>query len=258
MKLICLNLWGGTLLDETLKFLEKQRAGTDIFCFQESYSSPKETRTPSNYQSNLLQKIEEILPEFNFHFSPQFHSRDFHFALDYPIYQGITIFWKKSLKHIEMGQIFIYGRENKFLEIPGKNQIIPPRNMQFVEFDKFIVANLHGYWAPLPKFDTPQRIKQSEIILDFFKKYNKPKILSGDFNLGINTRSILMLEEAGFTNLVRESNAPTTRSSLYDITWRKNDKFADYIFTQNIKVKEFEVMNDEVSDHLPLELKFEI
>lgn len=258
MKLICLNLWGGTLLDKVLDFIKTNSNETDIFCFQECYTSPKETRTPSDYQSNLLEEIKNILPDYNYHFSPQFHDRDFHFPLDYPISQGVATFWKSSLKPIDKGEIFIYGEENKFIEIPGKNQIIPSRNMQFVEFENFIVTNLHGYWAPLPKYDTPQRIKQSELILEFFKKYNKPKILAGDFNLGINTRSVLMIEDSGLTNLIKKSKTLTTRSSLYDIKWRKNDKFADYIFTKDIDVKNFEVMSEEISDHLPLKLEFEV
>lgn len=258
MKLICLNLWGGTLLNEVLNFIKNNSGNTDIFCFQEAYKSLENKRTPSNYQSNLIQKLSEILPDYNYHFSPQFHGRDFHFSVDYEISQGVATFWKNSLKPIDKGEIFIYGEENKFSEVPGKNQIIPSRNMQFVEFEKFIVTNLHGYWAPLPKFDTPQRIKQSEVILDFFKKYNKPVILAGDFNLGINTRSVLMIEESGFRNLIKKSKVPTTRSSLYDIKWRANDKFADYIFTKELNVISFEVMTVKVSDHLPLKLEFQI
>lgn len=257
MKLICLNLWGGTLLDEVLNFIKHNSNNTDIFCFQEAYSSTEDKKTPSGYQSNLVEKIQKILPEFTYHFSPQFHNRDFHFPLDYPISQGVATFWKKSIKAKDKSEIFIFGEENKFEELPEKNQIIPSRNMQFVEFDNFIATNLHGYWAPLPKYDTPQRIRQSELILEFFKKYEKPKILVGDFNLGINTLSILMLEEAGFSNLVKEINAPTTRSSLYDIKWRKNDKFADYIFTKGLTIKKFEIMKDEISDHLPLSIEFE-
>ena len=256
MKLICLNLWGGTLLDKILNFIKTNSKDTDIFCFQETYTSPKETRTPSDYQSNILEKISKTLPNYNYHFSPQFHYRDFHYSLDYPISQGLSTFWNNSLKPIGKGEVFIYGEENKYVEIPGKNQIIPPRNMQIVEFEKFIAANLHGYWAPLPKYDTPQRIRQSEIILETLNKYNKPIILVGDFNLGINTRSVLMLEDAGFKNLVRESKTNTTRSSLYNIKWRANDKFADYIFTKNVDIISFEVMTEEVSDHLPLALEF--
>lgn len=258
MKLICLNLWGGTLLDQVLDFIKYNSIDTDIFCFQEVYKSSENKRTPSDYQSNLIQKLTEALSNYNFHFSPQFHGRDFHFALDYPISQGVATFWKNSLNPIDKGEIFIYGEENKFIEVPGKNQIIPSRNMQYVEFEKFIVTNLHGYWAPLPKYDTPQRIKQSEIIIDFFKKINKPAILTGDFNLGINTRSVLMIEENGFTNLIKKSKAPTTRSYLYNIKWRANDKFADYIFTKNVDVRSFEVMKDKISDHLPLKLEFQI
>lgn len=259
MKLICLNLWGGTLLEKTLEFIKVNSLDTDIFCFQEIYTSPENKKTPSDYQSNLLEKISEVLPNFDHHFSPQFHDRDFHFPVDYKLSQGIVIFWKKSLNAIDKGEIFVYSEENKYSNVPGKNQIIPPRNLQYVEFDNLIVSNIHGYWAPLPKYDTPERIKQSELIINFLNKYEKSKIIAGDFNLRIDTESISMIENAGFNNLVKESNAKTTRSSLYDIQWRKNDKFADYIFTSNdLKVSNFKVMDDEISDHLPLLVEFDV
>lgn len=258
MKLICLNIWGG-MHDELFDFLKEKSKTVDIFCFQEVYDSDRKTITPSGYHSNLLNELIENLPDFNHIFSPQFSGRDFHFPVDYPLSQGLATFWKKSLTPIDKGEIFVYGKENQIDPVEGRNDIIPPRNLQYIEFDNFIVANIHGYWAPSAKIDTPQRLKQSEKILDFFKKYNKPKIIAGDFNLGIETRSILMLEDAGFKNLVRESGATTTRSSLYDIKWREFDKFADYIFTSNgILIEKFEVLPEEVSDHLPLLLEFAI
>ena len=64
MKLICLNLWGGTLLDEVLDFIKHTSKDTDVFCFQEAYSSTKDIKTPSDYQSNLVEKIHEMTPEF--------------------------------------------------------------------------------------------------------------------------------------------------------------------------------------------------
>jgi endonuclease/exonuclease/phosphatase family metal-dependent hydrolase len=256
MKLICLNAWGG-IHKNFFDFVKEQGKTVDIFCFQEIYESDRKTITPSGYRSNLLNEIAEILPEFDYIFSPQFSGRDFHFTVDYHLSQGLAIFWRNTLKPTSKGDIFIFGKINEITPIEGTNNIFPPRNLQFVEFNDLIVTNLHGYWAPLPKFDTPQRIKQSELILDFLKKYKKPKIIAGDFNLNINTRSINMLEEEGFRNLVRDSGANTTRSSLYDIKWRENDKFADYVFTSNdLKVKDFKVMNDEISDHLPLLLEF--
>jgi endonuclease/exonuclease/phosphatase family metal-dependent hydrolase len=55
-------------------------------------------------------------------------------------------------------------------------------------------------------------------------------------------------------NLIREHNILSTRSSIYT----KEDKFADYIFTDpSVHVNQFSVLKDEVSDHLPLYIDFE-
>jgi len=96
------------------------------------------------------------------------------------------------------------------------------------------------------------------MILDFIKKQSQPTILAGDFNLGINTRALSMLEEK-LTNLVKTYKLPTTRSNLYDPYYRINDPFADYVMvSREIKVNDFKALADEVSDHLALFLKFEI
>jgi endonuclease/exonuclease/phosphatase family metal-dependent hydrolase len=78
------------------------------------------------------------------------------------------------------------------------------------------------------------------------------KILCGDFNLLPNTESIAMLEK-GMKNLVKEYGITSTRSHHYT----KEHKFADYIIVStDIKVANFEVLQEPVSDHLPLLLEF--
>ncbi len=55
-------------------------------------------------------------------------------------------------------------------------------------------------------------------------------------------------------NLVKEFGVKSTRSKLYT----KPVKFADYILVSNdVKVNKFDVINMEVSDHLPLFLDFD-
>ena len=123
MKLINLNTWGGTHLDSLMEFIKSQRDQTDIFCFQEIYNSPKKTITPSGYCSNLLTKLSEILPDFDYFFSPQFHGRDFHSVVDYPLSQGLATFWKKRLSPKEKGEIFVFNSENEIIPIVGTNNM---------------------------------------------------------------------------------------------------------------------------------------
>jgi endonuclease/exonuclease/phosphatase family metal-dependent hydrolase len=78
--------------------------------------------------------------------------------------------------------------------------------------------------------------------------------LCGDFNLPPNTKSLAMFEEFGLRNLISEYKINSTRTSFYT----KEEKFADYIFVSNgIKVNDFSVLPDEVSDHAPLFIDFE-
>ncbi len=55
-------------------------------------------------------------------------------------------------------------------------------------------------------------------------------------------------------NLVKEFGITSTRSSYY----AKPERFADYTLASNdIKVNEFKILPDEVSDHLAMYLNFE-
>lgn len=259
MRLITLNIWGGRLREPLLKFIEANKNQTDIFAFQEVFKSDRSVLNPNGSWSNILAEIQDILPDFDFYFSPIFHGTDFDNKVDYPLSHGQATFWNKKFSIKEKGEVFVNRSENDMGWFDWAQRPNPPKNFQYFIFDKFAVLNLHGYWEPAPKYDTPQRFKQSEIIIEFIKQYDLPTIIAGDFNLGIDTKALVMFEEAGFRNLVRESNAPTTRSTFYDIKWRAADKFADYILvSKDVDVYDFKVMPDEVSDHLPLYLEFEV
>lgn len=259
MRLITLNIWGAKYHDLIMDFVKKHSGNTDVFCFQEVYKSDRSQKTPNGSWSNALGDLQKILPGFDFHFSPVFHNRDYDYEVDYPLSQGQVTFWRKNLTVKEKGEIFVHYKENERHFFEKENKMDPPRCFQYFVFDQFLVINLHGYWEPAPKYDTPERFHQSQAIIDFVKKHDLPTVIAGDFNLAIDTKSLLMFEENGLRNLVKESHAPTTRSTLYDIKWRATDKFADYILvSRDVAVYDFKVLPDEVSDHLPLYLEFEI
>ena len=83
---------------------------------------------------------------------------------------------------------------------------------------------------------------------------NGPKIICGDFNLRPGTQSIEIIEN-DLTNLIRVYDIHDTRTSYY----KKSERYADYIFTsQGIAVHDFQVLNEEVSDHVALQLDFSV
>lgn len=125
--------------------------------------------------------------------------------------------------------------------------------MKFEE-KEVLIGNLHGYWLPDNKHDSPGSIKQMKKVKSIFSTFAGPKILVGDFNLRPDTQSIKMLEE-DMKNLIVEYEIASTRSNLH----KKVEKFADYIMiSDEIHVDNFEVINKNVSDHLPLILDFSI
>jgi endonuclease/exonuclease/phosphatase family metal-dependent hydrolase len=93
------------------------------------------------------------------------------------------------------------------------------------------------------------------MIVNFMNLFDCPKILMGDFNLLPDTESIKIIEAAGLRNLIKEFGITETRTELY----KKKLRFADYAFVSpEIKVKDFKVLPDVVSDHSPQYLDFEI
>lgn len=260
MKLISLNIWGAQIYDPLIDFIKLHKEDTDFFTFQEIFKSDRDILSDKIHTNNL-EDISKILTEFDYYFSSTNDGYNLKRKVDFPLQFGQATFWNKSLKIENKGEIFVHKKENQIGPTIDGTMRDFPRNFVFTKFNinnkPLLIMNLHGYWEPAPKYDTPQRFKQSQIILDFIKEQNVPTILAGDFNLSPNTLSIGMLD-AKLVNLINKYDITNTRSSLYDPKYIDEDKYADYIFTtEDIKVNNFEVLKNEVSDHLPLLLNFD-
>lgn len=110
----------------------------------------------------------------------------------------------------------------------------------------------HGHHVPLHKNGDEETLKQCKIIAAYITKLEGKIILTGDFNLAPHSRS---LEEINgiLTNECLKHRIATTRTILT----HKNE-VCDYIFTNDkIKVKNFEVSEELVSDHSALIMEFE-
>jgi exonuclease III len=251
MKLVSLNTWGGKAGLNKLSHFLKNNKEIDIFCFQEVWHNGHQFVgikaggvILKNVVPNLYDKITEILLEHDSYFRPHFHE-----------HYGLVIFIKKNIKVIEEGDIFVYKDKGYISKDDSGNHA---RNIQYLTFETTkglrTVINFHGLWNGQGKTDTDDRLKQSDNIINFIKKLSNPFVISGDFNLSPDTKSIKNLEEFGLRNLIKEFNITSTRSNLY----KKENRFADYVFiNEGIKVKDFKVLQDEVSDHLPVYLDFE-
>jgi endonuclease/exonuclease/phosphatase family metal-dependent hydrolase len=250
MKLITLNAWGGRVSEALNSFFKTKMAeGVDIFCLQEIFAGGKfvSSRDLVNFEArrlSLFEEISAILTDYNGFFCPVHDD----------VY-GIACFVRKSIKVIETGSVILF--ENKKFPDALQPDLDHTRKMQWLKIKKgvaeYMIMNLHGYWTGVDKKDTPERIKQSQNIIDFVEKSKIPKILCGDFNLRPDTESIHLLEKH-FKNLIVENNVTSTRTNLYK---RSTEKYADYVFiSPDVKIVNFKVLPDVCSDHTPLFLEF--
>ncbi len=250
MKLISLNVWGGFAGREKLLDFFTSHNDVDIFCLQEVWNGGHEMigrkaggRPLSGIAHWLLADIGAALPDHVVYFRPQFKD-----------YYGLTMFVKKDILISEEGERFVYKQRGYFSEEDIGDH---SRNIQYASFASTAgartIAHVHGLWNGKGKTDSEDRLLQSENIVHFLGSLKNPHIFCGDLNLLPETESLKKIEAAGMRNLIAEFGITSTRSSLYS----KPLRFADYMFVSDgIEVRDFKVLADEVSDHLPLYLEF--
>jgi endonuclease/exonuclease/phosphatase family metal-dependent hydrolase len=245
MQLISLNTWGGRV-PGIIPFLANKSHSTDIFCFQEVYNNaPEKERETAEERPNLFEELKLLLPEFNAYFAPQVEG------------VGLATFVNKKIG-IESSdsQTILSAEDLIHLKMPDESNYYP-RILQcvFLKQPKITIYNFHGVPGG-GKVDTAERKNQTERLLNILDKDKNPKILTGDFNLNINTQAVSDLEQA-MQNPLKGSSFTSTRSSLYKN--RSTMPIADYSFlSPEIKVEDFQVLPDEISDHLALQLRFKL
>lgn len=229
MRIIFLNTWNGRVWNKLRDFIVDESKMTDIFCFQE-VGGP------------LFNKISEILTD----------------------YKG----WKISKPYINswvFDQVIFSKKPETVCQEKDFLKVGSGLSAEVQEDDKkVVICNIHGVSIPGNKFDSEERLLQSKQILDFTKTYNFPVVIGGDFNLMPETESIKMFEKAGYRNLIKDFEVKNTRNSMGWEFYKKvagfvKQYYADYVFTSpEVKVKNFEVPEVEISDHLPLILDFSL
>lgn len=238
MKLISLNIWGGCLTQPLLYFFSKH-IDIDIFCIQEVYhKAEKRISTDSNHVClSILEKIMRILPNHNFWFEPVVGQ------------YGLAIIYKKELRPINKEISQIYHNPNYCGQGPAHSRIL--QSIQFNDLAARVI-NVHGLWNGQGKGDSPERINQSISIKNVLEENSLPYLLCGDFNFSPGTQSHQILSAISRDHII-ENDIASTRTFLYE----KSVRHADYIFTsKNLKVENFKILPDEVSDHAPLYCDF--
>ncbi|MDP3999879.1 MAG: endonuclease/exonuclease/phosphatase family protein [bacterium] len=255
MKLVSLNCWCGHEFETLTSFIEEQSRDTDVFCLQEMVDA-KQDFSDIDDRSNLMTEIGNRLPAFDGFFHPMIDGMLADGTLvDHELPLGQAMFIRRGIAHGDVKDRFVYRTYNQIIE--GDISSIP-RNVQYVTLtglDRPLnILNFHGLWWNSYKDDNEHRLEQSRKILDLLSGLKGEVVLTGDFNLKPETKS-LALFEGRLRNLIKEFGVTDTRTSLY----KKPIRHADYILvSENVKAKSFEVPDLPISDHRPMILEFSL
>lgn len=238
MTILSLNVWGGQKREALLEFLSSHAGAVDVFCLQEmtSASVPVEHKDRAVMTLDLAEQISQVLPDHELRLAP---SRQQWGEL-------LVLAVQKTLPVLDQGhtKVVTNGPPNRpsskgaylqFVRLTGEHQPIT-------------IANLHGYWEPDEGEDKPPRDEQVDNLVKFIDQQTNPVILCGDFNMNRNSRGIDRLSDR-LTNLIRTHQVTTTRPA-----WNAyHGIVTDYMFVSpELPVRSFEVLTDDVSDHLAL------
>jgi exonuclease III len=247
-----LNTWGGRLLQPLLDFI-KSCDNVQIFCLQElCYEGQKLDADSFAEQSdleeelNLVEKIQEVLPEYTCYFCPQIGQN-----------WGTAIFIQEDIDVYveEEGFAVVSEEQDRYVDYGDTFR----RTVQWIDLnfngDEYCLFNFHGLWIPnFGKGDNDERIAQSERVASLLRhKEGKKRILVGDFNLDLNTESLGILEKELPRNMIRLHRVNSTRTSYYK---KNGTPYADYVLMdEGIQFPHFRVLKEVVSDHAPLYLE---
>lgn len=259
MRLLSLNIWGGTNQKKLFEYLAKQALKTDVFCFQEVFDSPKKGQLKDGTCVDLYKRLCKLLPGYQSYFFPAVKNVSLSGPVNVELYEGLAIFVKRHFASKLAVKKRIIGRLSRKVEFKdGKENSVLQGVKVILRDGKFLkILNFHGISRPGDKLDSKLRILQSKKVVTALKKIQGPKILCGDFNLMPKTRSIKIIENAGFQNLITKYKIKSTRNTNSWKTFNNRHYYADFTFiSPEVNLRAFKVPYNLVSDHLPMIVEF--
>lgn len=264
MKLISLNVaLFETNNSKIAKFLNNEHL--DIACFQEVTRRLDKNVSKEYLSKDVIDKGTSKL-EYGF-FGPvcvyekisakNFHGQEnFFFDLKGKLELGNYLRSRYEIKKAQ--NIFLDGEYSNDLS-KDKWPDEQHRAMSVVDLilaNKLLrIINYHGIWTRDKKGNN-KTLKACRRILYAAKEFQRDVIICGDFNLFPDTPSMKLFND-DFISLVNKYKIDSTRPTSNELNGSRN--VVDYILiSKSIKVNDFKVVDNDISDHLPLVLDFDL
>jgi len=251
IKILTLNIWGGELLGNIIKFIRKENP--DIVLFQEVNNGTNDL--DSKFRSFDILKKEIGLSYCAF--EPLF--------LDVwstnKIPQGNAVFSRFPIENqkaiffdIPFGEFSLKDGKNDV----SKNQFLPMGILKAnvnVNGKNIYTYSLHGIWG-FDGEDNARRLEMSRIIVDEIKD-KENVILAGDFNLKPHTKTIKNIEKY-LDNVFDEELISTFNMKHKKLPGYATAAVDMILISKHFKVTSHYMPDIDVSDHRPLICEVEI
>lgn len=243
MKILQLNVWMGKVEGNLRRFLESNEF--DVICMQEVFASQSREEHLSRLCFDLSRIIKASGLSHVF-FSPNWSSK----IAGGDMELGNLIL--SRIPFIETFSEFVNGEyhDNTILGEKVGNNL----NIQIAKLENgFTVVNHHGFWRPDPMGDD-DTIKAFTKVGQIVRRLdNGPLVMCGDLNIIHDSPAMRPLDF--LRDLTHDHNIKTTLSRLkYD-----GEVACDHILVnERVKVYDFKIHPDLVSDHLALSANLEV
>lgn len=244
MKIIQANIWGGKLSQQIIDFVHAEQP--DFVCMQEV----NDLKGRAGYQ--YFATLDEIKAAAGCNhsfmaatYSSRFMERELSF--------GNAILSKTAFASTKT--VFTHGEHIHNFDAEQNEGNI--RNFQVAAVDisdvRLNILNHHGYYVPDSKAGNDETMHATKMIADALRQLEGPIILCGDFNLAPASESLGLINRE-LTNLSVANGLKRTYNQLSAI-----QDVCDYIFVNDqVKVLDFQMSEEVVSDHKALILEFEL
>ncbi len=251
IKIIQINIYKGKYWEELIDFLKRENP--DIITMQEVAISKL------NYTNNkTISLFEELKNQLGMNGA---YNPDVRLEADENSSFGNAVLTKYAI--LDKKVVVLANFRALTLEEIKHDELIwaqVPRSVLDLVVDangqKVHAMSWHGAWTA-PPTDTPETLRQANMVAEYLKSINEPYILGVDMNNTPQSKTVNIIDEVAVNHMMDSGVLQTTHPKIHKIVPR--GYLIDYIYSSHhFKLRSLQVPQVIVSDHLPVVAELEL